>query len=1326
MKIKDIVSINDRAVLSNAIQLAWYGDDTKNAENDRLVSGYVFGNSINRRVGSLTESSSLPIFAKIRDAFGNPQASNIFTVIASYGHGKSHFALVLANYFGLAPDSPVIAEITNHIETCSDKPTADQFRFFKKQTTRPQLVITLAGHQFQDLRQGFLQALRLALDSNEATRGLPIKSVSVKAAEWLKNLSGEQLEKADSFLSENHDTDVDSLIAALDNFESGKEIIVKTLSRELLGITADFGADVNLKEIIKDTIDTLCTGADAPFHKMLILFDELGVYAEKWCHHPTASGGLAPQEIFEACADRPGKICFIGFVQRELSEFVKNYSPEVQAEFNKWAGRMQPDAVYHLISNLEEVISKLIIKKPEWDTVINDFAPRLLDESGLAHESIQRYHENWEAKQFYTTVTRDCFPLHPLTTGLLCSFNFTQGSRTIIGAIDSMVKSAQENSVCENGKLKWIRPIELVEQFKSDFDESRDFASLEHAVNNALTTDAEPILIDVLKALFLFRETKMTKQNKYEHAELLAHLAGYTLTETKGALETLQEDFDAVRYSAQRREYEFTGATSTRTIVLDMARNAIVGKRVDGFVKSLEKLKAFENLIPQDSEAREFKADFAVVGDEWFLAPRYLDAAELSPEEVKKICNQTINEGKARGTVIYLISGSGAELDEMREYADTVFNKLKEEDYAHPFVIGIPGDAAVGLEKQILMKDFIVHGMLQPDKVQFADSHRAALDFTDKELNDALIAHIRTVEYKVPNEINLKFGNRQKPLDEIADALFEIAYKFRAPSNSVSMKPSANPGNTATAMIARQMIVNELNFESFDTAKQNIIKQVLLDGTNRWGILDDKYKIKDPKDLRVMQAWSFLRNNVSKDGWTSFDILMRKLTHPPFGYDDYTATFLIAAWIGKHKHELAFKDSRRQTAAKSVGNPSQSGVQANLKLGELQNNLDKSKDFIKFLRANVAVQNSGHEIQKAAKEYLEQLRTVTDIMAGKELFAQAGQVLQTLAATDDLVSQIKEALGNLADRLAEAERGEKDLARFQNVAKNTDVIADLLQAKSALEMFGKQNAIQSNSNFVNTLKLIEDKIEDSATVQSKVVLPRIESYDAIHGKLEESRKALNQAGRADLEKLFVAALERVERDYQRLQTESNEKPLLMQIEAVRTDGISLKNLLENSERVAEIAGNNSSENVERAAQTKQNRLNEQIKNLRLFVEKLSDRVDVISDIEKGENLQREIYQNQSKYENTPEAEKIVEYLDKLTAKIKELKEERRRRKAEEDERIRRESEKATVQNIVAQFNRLSDANQRFECLQQLVRDERKTNLTREQIQKITDILWEKA
>ena len=1170
--------------------------------------------------------------------------------------------------------------------------------------------------------------MRRALDANGQS-DTPIKSISTKAAEWLKSLSGDALEKADVFLGEKYQTDVDSLAVALDNFESNKEVIVKDLSRELLNIEANFGADVNLKEIILSTVKDLCEGKDAPFNGMLILFDELGVYADRWCHHPTASGGFAPQEIFEACSDRPGKICFVGFVQRVLSEFVKRYSDDVQTEFKKWAGRIQSDAVYLLISNLEEVISKLLKKNAEWTRVIGDFAPGLRAESDLARESVKRYHENetWDANHFYNTVTRDCFPLHPLTTGLLCSFDFTQGSRTIIGAVDSMLRSAQENPVSDGGRLNWIRPIELVEEFKNDFDDSSDFAALENALEKSLTTDAEPILVDVLKALFLFRETKMTKQNKYEHAELLAHLAGYTLAETRDALDKLQNNFDAVRYSAERREYEFTGIMSGRGIVLDMAKSAIVGKRVDSFVKSLERLEAFKTLETGDtfnpqnnSQAREFKDEFAVKGDEWFLASRYLDAARLSIDEVKKLCKQTIDDGEARGTVIYLISGSSAELDEARDKAEIIFRKLKEENYAHPFVIAVPTEAATKLEAQILRKEYITGGMSKAQRDHFAESHQAALSFTNKELNDELIGHLRSVEYVVPNELSLKFNNRQKPLDEIADALFTNAYKFRAPSNSDSMKSTA--GNTPIAEIARQLIINDLNFDSFNTAKQNIINHVLKEGNNKWEILDAHNKIQKPKNPYVLQAWNFLDKNISKTEWTTFAKLLSNLMQPPYGYDEYTATFLIAAWIGKHKHELAFKDSRKTQPFRKVGDLPQAGTQANLKLSELQNNLNKSKEFIKYLRASVAVQNSGHQIQEDAKKYLEQLRTVTDISEGEQLLEQHEQVLQTLASGDDLISQINETWENLKKVIDDAKRGEKDLARFRQDAENTDDLSNLLHRKTLLDIFGKQNGIQSSKAFVNTLKLVEDKIETLAKRDSQIVLPRIESYEAVHDKLDKSRQALNQAGRADLEKLFVAALELVEKEYRRLQTEAGEKPLLNEISAVQINGISLFNLSENLTRIEQILENSTSENIEKTARIKQKQLNEQLKNLRAFVKNLPAQINAVKDIGAGEDLRTKIYQNQNKYDGSPEAETIAESLEKLTARIDELKATRKRQIEEENERRRRELENLTAQSIAKEFQKITDSDQRFNCLVEMLHSAKSKGLTDEQTRTLQGLL----
>jgi hypothetical protein len=1316
-KIKDIVSINSQAVLSNAIQLAWYYDPTQRAKNDRLVSGYVFGNGVNRRIGNQTQISSLPVFERIRDAFGNPSASNIFTIIANYGHGKSHFALVLANYFGLQPNSPVLEEIIKHIETCSDKVTADQFRFFKSQTQKSQLVVTLAGDQFQDLRQGFLRALRRALDAHEETRNRPIKSIYAKAVEWLRSLEGESLRQADAYLGDKYQTDVDTLTAALENFESDKEFVVKDLSREINKIEANFGADVNLKEIIKDTVNELCTGKDAPFHKMLILFDELGIYTQLWCHNPIAAGNFAPQEIFNACSELQGKLCFVGFVQRELNSFVQGYSVQVQNEFKKWAGRMLPESTYHLVSNLEEVIGKLIIKKDKWKPVIKDNSPQISEESSVVWETIQRYKETWDQNNFYLTVGRDCYPLHPFTTGLICGFEFTQGSRTIIGAVNSMLSAAEDEEINLNGRLKWIWPIELIKEFEVDFkQDSSEYSSYEYAVK-ALAPDAEPILFEVLQALFLYKEGKINKQKKYDQALLLARLAGYTEAETRAALEKLKEDYDAIRYSVQNREYEFTGVGTSRIVVLDLARREIIGKQVDSLAKYLEKLEAFKNLIPHDSQARDFKFEFAFEGDEWYLAPHFLDASKLALEPIKKLCIETINEGKSRGTVVYLLSGGNVELEEARERAEGVLDELRKENFKHPLVIAVPKEAATQLERQVLIKDYLVNGMSNPSKVQFGDSYRAALDYINKELTDQLIAHIRTSEFVVPSDLRLKIDSKNKNLDEIADALFADIYKFRPPANSNVMKSSGGKGNTPTAEIARQLIVNELNFDGLSLEKQNIVKQVLLEGTNKWGILDASYKIRDPKNTRVSQAWSLLRESVSENEWTTFVGLLQKLAQPPYGYDDYTATFLIAAWVGKHKHELGFKDNRKQSAFMQ-----NTLSQANLTLVDLQNNLNKSKDFIRWLRSNVSVQHSGRANKLRAQEFLERLQTVQDIDEGKRLLEQVNSILQTLAPDDELITQINEQAQELSGRLFVAGLEKEKLDEYKNATLRATDVVSILRVSESLNTFGVKNQMQSSMAFVETTKYVEERIGVIARQQSEIVLPRIESYDAVHSNLERSRKALRQARRADLEALFIAALERVKKDYERLQAEQAEQPLIAEINSIQVNGMPLRYCRDRLLRIEEILTGNTSERVNQSATSKRKQLDEQIKNLLDWVEQLPSRLDDIKEIGPAQQLHQEILRRESSYAETPEAEIISGTLIKLTSRMNELEEGQRNKEIAEQERVQREREKGVAQSIIAQFAELKDGEKRFDCLVEMLGVMKDEGLTDKQKSALRDFL----
>src|SRR5262245_11959241 len=110
--IKDLVSVNHQAALIRGVQLDWYGDPRYSSENERLVSGYIFSSGAATR-DSLTAVS---IFERIRQTLVRGDTHNVFTIVAQYGHGKSHLALMLANYFGRSAADPLLETIIRQIE----------------------------------------------------------------------------------------------------------------------------------------------------------------------------------------------------------------------------------------------------------------------------------------------------------------------------------------------------------------------------------------------------------------------------------------------------------------------------------------------------------------------------------------------------------------------------------------------------------------------------------------------------------------------------------------------------------------------------------------------------------------------------------------------------------------------------------------------------------------------------------------------------------------------------------------------------------------------------------------------------------------------------------------------------------------------------------------------------------------------------------------------------------------------------------------------------------------------------------------------------------
>ncbi len=86
---------------------------------------------------------------KLCEAYAIGNAPNSFTVVATYGHGKSHFAVAVANYFGKALESSEYAAVRESLGLAiGNKPLLGRFTSFKE-SSDPSLSFSLTETRFK-------------------------------------------------------------------------------------------------------------------------------------------------------------------------------------------------------------------------------------------------------------------------------------------------------------------------------------------------------------------------------------------------------------------------------------------------------------------------------------------------------------------------------------------------------------------------------------------------------------------------------------------------------------------------------------------------------------------------------------------------------------------------------------------------------------------------------------------------------------------------------------------------------------------------------------------------------------------------------------------------------------------------------------------------------------------------------------------------------------------------------------------------------------------------------------------------------------------------
>lgn len=1295
MDIKDLVSVNHQAALIKGVQLDWYGDPRYAAENERLVSGYIFSSGAATR-DSLT---TIGIFERLRDTLNRSDSHNVFTIIARYGHGKSHLALVLANYFGRAVNDPLVEKIVKGVEASTDEHTARLFKLFKSEVGKPQLVVRLSGHEFTNLRQGFMKALRRALDENEQSRGYEINAVSLNAAKWLHSLEGEERRKAGEILNERFETDLNALTKALEEFDSSKESIARALSAELNnGFPIDFGADLNLKEVIDGVITKLCVGADAPYHKMIVLFDELGIYAEKWCHDRMAAGDLAPQQLLEACDNHKGRMCLVAFIQLEILEAVKGYA--VQDDFRKWAERFPPETRFRLESSLEQVIKGLLTKNPhEWQRFARDHMPRLEKESEAAWNTLPTYKKNpqqWALSKFTSTVAVGAFPLHPITTGLICNLTFTQGARTIIEVVNTAIEEKRdEPAVLSGGGLNFVLPTFLVDEFAVNFDGQESRYNLYLNARTRLGANSPAKLYDVLKALFIFEIGGLERSENQSHAAVLAQLCGYSEPEVIETLKDLDQERGVIRFIRAKSEFEFSGIGIGWSDVREFVRKQVAGQRITKLVTKMESMKVLSAVTLPDTEAVKFKTDYGVNGKEWHLTPRLMDAANLDAEHVRRITEETKTEGGPRGTVIYLVSSDSDEIENARENAESVLDRLNMNNaYPYPVALAITSTSTAELEQELL-----IHGALKTvgyeQREFYGDAYEDAVSDCNRRLNDFLAACFRTetMSYHVASAVRQTFrGVDANHLDQIASRVFAQAFPHRVPAMSDLMRLNSTPGNSAVAEVARYLLKNDGDFSVINTAARNLAAAVLQDGAEKWGVLNVKNRLQEPTESRVMLSWRELDAAISDDRPTDFKTLNARLQSMPFGHDDYTLTLLYAAWIGINKNELRFFGSLG-------GNNNAPKI---LSLPEFQGKVTKAKEFIKWLNDGEAqIQRPGKLSKKKAEKYLKDLEEASDYTQATTLLGKVEEIVTALSEGDVTRTAIMAQAHKLNAERKKIKDCEQQVSEQKRLIEGKPTVSNLLFTLRTYPQKPETYLEYDDKFYIETLKSLHARLEEEVRKQTQQpLLTRIEQYEAIKNALKEMKDALKRGGRHDLEQLGVEALSRVEEEYKALVARGKEAAIVADVESFNINDANLAACRRQVERVEELLASKLADVSEGARERVARNLqqtNKRIMVLEQWLVSLAERIEAASDLTSVRGLRDELFKHERDYTQSPELSQLTSFKQQIEQKQNALQERAAAeavRRAKLDEHLRIVQERAArvvrMQSLDAALSELDE------------------------------------
>lgn len=695
---------------------------------------------------------------------------------------------------------------------------------------------------------------------------------------------------------------------------------VREISRKLTGtgLPLDFESNIDVEAILSDLITQLCTGGNRRFQGILILFDELYNYLQLWANDPIRAGSTTLQNITNICEKFKSKIALLTLSQRRPGRVIPAKNVEY---YNRLVSRLELlPTTYEPAASLELVLGGLLTQQDKttawqefyrlWRNTLNDITTTVFqNRTGNYYQS-----RNWTLQKFLEQITLGCFPLHPLTSYLLCNLDFTQG-RTAIQFVQEDVKSfIQEQPLENNRSLNLIYPVALVDAFESNFanpDTSPEYSTLfsdySYSANKVkISADTAPEEILVLKALLLFYASsgKLTKLDREKHEEFLSLLTGLPVSKVKETLDKLCQTREVIYHNPADNTYRFYAGgfgidELRRRIREETGNKAASVERVESHCQSY-----ITQHIGNDISPTLFIEQNRLCSDDWRFHNKVFTVAKFRQA---LFSHQTVKNIDTLGIVAYVVAETS---EELLALANEIHQLLERSPIKGQVVVAITSQP-IGKLARLLLENIVL------DKKSVQDFGSAVAQLKQqyqKQILDITADLFKSCTYYCHIQDKISTGDRNH-LPKIVSAVLQDRYPLVPPVEKNDKMALKSPtGSEVIGYVSKRLLENDLRPEGFPKKSyENVINPVFV---NSWRLLkptSQNYSVIIPTQRNIKAAWEKISEITDLGDKTEKTIEILKiwetLSGPPYGYNEYTFTILFASWLAYHRSEIFLKGS---------------------------------------------------------------------------------------------------------------------------------------------------------------------------------------------------------------------------------------------------------------------------------------------------------------------------------------------------------------------------------------------------------------------------------